>query len=59
MGRVATLRRAGARRWAPAATPIVQTGTPHGIVRSVVLFILAVNRVWPAHSTGVNLGQHI
>gem|GEM_PF-4605049 len=43
--RVATLSRDGARRWELAAAHMVHTGTLHGVVCSVVLFILAARHV--------------
>ncbi len=54
--RVATVRRDGARRWELAAIHIVHTGTLHNVVRSIVLFILAVSFTWPAHRIDGNLG---
>ncbi len=54
--RVAAVRRDGARRWALAALQIVHAGTLRNVVRSLVLFILAVSFTWPAHSIGGNLG---
>ncbi len=57
--RVATLESDIAHRWNLAATCIVHTGTLHGVVYSVVPFIIAVNLTWPAHGVGGNLGYFI
>ncbi|GIV94894.1 MAG: hypothetical protein KatS3mg056_3603 [Chloroflexus sp.] len=44
------------RRWELATTHMVHTVTLRGVVRSIVLFIIAVRLTWPAHSVGGNLG---
>lgn len=54
--RVVTVRHDGARSWKLAAIHIIHTGTLHDVVRSVVLFILAVSFTWPDHGIAGNPG---
>ncbi len=55
--RVATSKRDVVRLWELATTPIVHTVTLHGVVRSVVLFIIVVSFTWTDHRVGGNLGE--
>ncbi len=55
--RGATLRGDVACRWEWTATQYgsYRSVTLHRVMRSVVLFIMAISFTWPAHSIGGNL----
>lgn len=57
INRVATLRSDVARLWELVATHMVHTVTLYSVVRSIMLFIIAVSLTWPAHSEGSKLGS--